>query len=62
VPKLRAKHDLIVDVIAAVVCSYVHATIIALEQLFVYIPVALSGDAPFIPPHKAPLCFQTACS
>jgi len=44
---LRAKNDVVVDTVDAVVYFSFHATIIALEQVFVNNLVALMGDRPF---------------
>lgn len=46
---LRAKNDVIVDIIDAVVYFSFHATIIALERVFVNVLVALIGRRPFHP-------------
>ena len=54
---LRTKNDVVVDIVDAVAYFPFHATIITSEQLFVNVPVALSGDAPFIP-RDEPVGFQ----
>ena len=43
---LRAKNDVIVDIVDAVVCFSFHTTIIALERVFVNALVALIGRLP----------------
>jgi hypothetical protein len=52
VPKLRTEHDMIVDIVDAVVCSSMHAPIIPYVQLFVNIIIASRKAAPFILPHE----------
>ena len=55
---LRAKNDMVVDIVDAVVCFSFHTTIIALERVFVNALVALNrATAPFIPRDK-PVGFQ----
>jgi len=39
----------VVDIVDAMVCFSFHATIIALERMFVNVLVALTGDRPFHP-------------
>jgi len=46
---LRAKHDVVVDIVDAVVYFSFHVKIIALERVFVNNLVALTGDRPFHP-------------
>jgi hypothetical protein len=52
VPKLRTEHDMVVDIVDAVVCPSIHVSIIPYVQLFVNILIAFRKVAPFIPPHK----------
>jgi hypothetical protein len=56
-PVFWAKHDMVIDVVDAVVRFSIHTMIIALERVFVNTFVALTGDAPFIPRDK-PVGFQ----
>ncbi len=52
VPKFRAEHDMIVDIVDTVVCSSIHIPIISNVQLFANILIASRKAAPFILPHK----------
>lgn len=47
-----AKHDVVIDIVDAMVCFTIHDLIILLEHMFGNMFVALTGDAPFILPHK----------
>ncbi len=50
---LWAKHDVVIDIVDAMVCFPFHGLIISLEQMFGYVFIALTGDASFILRHKA---------
>jgi hypothetical protein len=56
-PVFWAKHDMVIDVVDAVVRFSIHSMIIAPEQVFVNTFVALTGDAPLDPRNK-PVGFQ----
>lgn len=51
-PVFWAKHDMVIDIVDAVVRFSIHTVIIALEQMFVNTFATLTGDAPFIPRDK----------
>jgi hypothetical protein len=55
---LRAKNDVVVDIVDAVVYFSFHATIIALERMFVNMLVALIGQPPLSSHGTSPWVFR----